>query len=79
MENVKKALEHLDTTRPGIRWAEGVSRWYQGALKYVANIRAAAEACRYIQDMVDWTKRFALKEKTKAIVGHDRILFGKEP
>ena len=79
MENVKKALEHLDTTRPGIRWAEGVSRGYQGALEYVANIRAAAEAYWYIQDMADWTKRFALKEKTKAIVGHDRILVGKEP
>nr|UVX65181.1 MAG: hypothetical protein [Bacteriophage sp.] len=79
MENIKKALEHLEAKRGGIRWAEGVSRGYQGALEYVANIRAAAEACWYIQDMADWTKRFALKEKTKAIVGHDRILFGKEP
>ena len=47
MENVKKALGHLDTTRPGIRWVEGVSCGYQGALKYVANIRAAAEACAF--------------------------------
>lgn len=42
MENVKKALEHLDTTRPGIRWVEGVSHGYRGALAYVENIRAAA-------------------------------------